>query len=140
MRIDGEDGTDGENGIGGEIMARILVVDDAAFMRVLLKNILKSGGHEVVGEAENGIEALEKYEELKPDLVTMDIVMPHLDGIETTRSIIKIDPKARIVMCTAVGQQAKVLEAIKAGARGYIVKPFQADKVLKEIEKVLSSA
>ncbi len=134
MRIDGEDG------IGGEIMARILVVDDAAFMRVLLKNILKSGGHEVVGEAENGIEALEKYEELKPDLVTMDIVMPHLDGIETTRSIIKIDPKARIVMCTAVGQQAKVLEAIKAGARGYIVKPFQADKVLKEIEKVLSSA
>ena len=139
MRIDGEDG-DGENGIGGEIMARILVVDDAAFMRVLLKNILKSGGHEVVGEAENGIEALEKYEELKPDLVTMDIVMPHLDGIETTRSIIKIDPKARIVMCTAVGQQAKVLEAIKAGARGYIVKPFQADKVLKEIEKVLSSA
>jgi len=131
---------DGEDGIGGEIMARILVVDDAAFMRVLLKNILKSGGHEVVGEAENGIEALEKYEELKPDLVTMDIVMPHLDGIETTRSIIKIDPKARIVMCTAVGQQAKVLEAIKAGARGYIVKPFQADKVLKEIEKVLSSA
>ncbi len=121
-------------------MARILVVDDAAFMRVLLKNILKSGGHEVVGEAENGIEALEKYEELKPDLVTMDIVMPHLDGIETTRSIIKIDPKARIVMCTAVGQQAKVLEAIKAGARGYIVKPFQADKVLEEIEKVLSSA
>lgn len=139
MRIDGEDG-DGENGIGGDIMARILVVDDAAFMRVLLKNILKSGGHEVVGEAENGIEALEKYEELKPDLVTMDIVMPHLDGIETTRSIIKIDPKARIVMCTAVGQQAKVLEAIKAGARGYIVKPFQADKVLEEIEKVLSSA
>lgn len=131
---------DGENGIGGDIMARILVVDDAAFMRVLLKNILKSGGHEVVGEAENGIEALEKYEELKPDLVTMDIVMPHLDGIETTRSIIKIDPKARIVMCTAVGQQAKVLEAIKAGARGYIVKPFQADKVLEEIEKVLSSA
>ncbi|MCW3135662.1 MAG: response regulator [Canidatus Methanoxibalbensis ujae] len=122
------------------MMARILVVDDAAFMRVLLKNILKSGGHEVVGEAENGIEALEKYEELKPDLVTMDIVMPHLDGIETTRSIIKIDPKARIVMCTAVGQQAKVLEAIKAGARGYIVKPFQADKVLEEIEKVLSSA
>ncbi|MHC1610232.1 MAG: response regulator [Candidatus Methanospirareceae archaeon] len=120
-------------------MARILVVDDAAFMRMMLKKILNSNGHEVVGEAANGVESLEKYEQLKPDLVTMDIVMPEMDGIEATRAIIQSYPEAKIVMCTAVGQQAKVLEAMKAGARGYIVKPFQAPKVLEEVKKVLSS-
>lgn len=120
-------------------MAKVLIVDDAAFMRMMLKNILGSNGHEVVGEAADGAQSLEKYAQLKPDLVTMDIVMPQLDGIEATREIITSHPEARIVMCTAVGQQAKVLEAMKAGAKGYIIKPFQAPKVLEEINKVLSS-
>ncbi|MHC1599981.1 MAG: response regulator [Candidatus Methanospirareceae archaeon] len=120
-------------------MAKVLVVDDAAFMRMMLKNILNSNGYEVVGEAADGVQSMEKYEQLKPDLVTMDIVMPQMDGIEATRAIIQSYPEAKIVMCTAVGQQAKVLEAMKAGAKGYIVKPFQAPKVLEELSKVLSS-
>jgi len=120
-------------------MAKVLIVDDAAFMRMMLKNILTANGHEVVGEAENGVQVLEKYAQLKPDLVTMDIVMPELDGIEATKEIIRSYPEAKIVMCTAVGQQAKVLEAMKAGAKGYIIKPFQAPKVLEEINRVLSS-
>jgi len=120
-------------------MAKVLIVDDAAFMRMMVKNILGTNGHEVVGEAENGVQSLEKYAQLKPDLVTMDIVMPELDGIEATKEIIRSNPEARIIMCTAVGQQAKVLEAMKAGARGYIIKPFQAPKVLEEINKVLGS-
>ena len=120
-------------------MAKVLVVDDAAFMRMMLKNILSANGHEIVGEAENGAQSLEKYAQLKPDLVTMDIVMPQLDGIEATREITRGHPGARIIMCTAVGQQAKVLEAMKAGAKGYIIKPFQAPKVLAEINKVLNS-
>lgn len=118
-------------------MAKVLIVDDAAFMRMMLKNILGANGHEIVGEAADGVQSLEKYEQLKPDLVTMDIVMPQLDGIEATREIMTSHPEARIVMCTAVGQQAKVLEAMKAGAKGYIVKPFQAPKVVEEINKVL---
>jgi two-component system chemotaxis response regulator CheY len=120
-------------------MAKVLIVDDAAFMRMMVKNILGANGHEIVGEAENGVQGLEKYAQLKPDLVTMDIVMPELDGIEATKEIIRSNPEARIIMCTAVGQQAKVLEAMKAGARGYIIKPFQAPKVLEEINKVLGS-
>lgn len=118
-------------------MAKVLIVDDAAFMRMMLKNILGANGHEIVGEAADGVQSLEKYAQLKPDLVTMDIVMPQLDGIEATREIVTSHPEARIVMCTAVGQQAKVLEAMKAGAKGYIVKPFQAPKVVEEINKVL---
>ncbi|MGB2728762.1 MAG: response regulator [Halobacteriota archaeon] len=118
-------------------MAKVLIVDDAAFMRMMLKNILGANGHEIVGEAADGVQSLEKYAQLKPDLVTMDIVMPQLDGIEATREIMTSHPEARIVMCTAVGQQAKVLEAMKAGAKGYIVKPFQAPKVVEEINKVL---
>ncbi len=120
-------------------MAKILVVDDAAFMRLMLKNILESNGHEVVGEAADGVQSLAKYEQLKPDLVTMDIVMPQLDGIEATREIIHNYPDAKIIVCTAVGQQAKVLEAMKAGAKGYIIKPFQAPKVVEEINKVLKA-
>lgn len=118
-------------------MAKVLIVDDAAFMRMMLKNILGANGHEIVGEAADGVQSLEKYAQLKPDLVTMDIVMPQLDGIEATREIMTSHPEAKIVMCTAVGQQAKVLEAMKAGAKGYIVKPFQAPKVVEEINKVL---
>ncbi|EHR77514.1 chemotaxis protein CheY [Thermococcus litoralis DSM 5473] len=120
-------------------MAKVLIVDDAAFMRMLVKKILVQAGHQVVGEAGNGKEAVEKYKELKPDLVTMDIVMPEMDGISAVKEIMKIDPNAKIIMITAVGQEAKVMEALKSGAKGYIVKPFQAPKVIEEVNRVLSS-
>lgn len=120
-------------------MARVLVVDDAAFMRMLVKKILTQAGHQIVGEASNGKEAVEKYKQLKPDLVTMDIVMPEMDGITAVKEIMKIDPNAKIIMITAVGQEAKVMEALKSGAKGYIVKPFQAPKVIEEVNRVLSS-
>jgi len=117
-------------------MAKILVTDDAAFMRMMLKNILQAAGHEVV-EAANGLEAIQQYEAHKPDAVTMDITMPEMEGIPAVREIIKRDPNARIVMCTAMGQQSMVVDAIQSGARGFIVKPFQKDKVLDEISKLL---
>jgi two-component system, chemotaxis family, chemotaxis protein CheY len=120
-------------------MGRILIVDDTLFMRTLLKNILFSGGHAIVGEAGDGDEAIEKYKELKPDLVTMDVVMPKMNGIEALKAIKALDPNARIIMCTAVGQEQMVKLAIKSGARGYVVKPFQAPKVLEEIKNVLGS-
>lgn len=120
-------------------MGRILIVDDTLFMRTLLKNILFSGGHDIVGEAGDGDEAIAKYQELKPDLVTMDVVMPKVNGIEALKGIRAIDPNAKVVMCTAVGQEQMVKLAIKTGAKGYIVKPFQAPKVLEEIKNVLSS-
>jgi two-component system, chemotaxis family, chemotaxis protein CheY len=120
-------------------MGRILIVDDTLFMRTLLKNILFSGGHSIVGEAGDGDEAIEKYKELKPDLVTMDVVMPKMNGIEALKAIKSLDPNARVIMCTAVGQEQMVKLAIKSGARGYVVKPFQAPKVLEEIKNVLGS-
>lgn len=120
-------------------MGRILIVDDTMFMRTLLKNILFSGGHEIVGEAADGTEAVAKYQDLKPDLVTMDVVMPKMNGIEALKEIKKLDPGARVVMCTAVGQEQMVKLAIKSGARGYVVKPFQAPKVLDEVKNVLAS-
>lgn len=118
---------------------RILVVDDAAFMRMMIKNILTKFGYEVVGEAENGAIAAQMYAELKPDLVTMDITMPEMDGIEAVKSIRSIDPNAVIIMVSAMGQQAMVMEAIQAGAKDFIVKPFQQDRILQAIERVLSS-
>ncbi len=118
--------------------ARILIVDDAAFMRMMIKNILTSNGYEVVGEAENGLQAVEKYKELKPDLVTMDITMPEMDGIAAVKEIKKIDPNARIIMCSAMGQQSMVIEAIQAGAKDFIVKPFNPQRVLEAVEKALS--
>ena len=120
-------------------MPKILIVDDAAFMRTLLKNILFPKGYEIAGEAENGAIAVEKYKQLKPDLVTMDIVMPTMNGIEALKSIRTQDPSAKVIMCTAVGQENMVRTAIVSGARGYIVKPFQAPKVLEEVQKVLAS-
>ncbi|MEI6293579.1 MAG: response regulator [Methanomicrobiales archaeon] len=120
-------------------MGRILIVDDTLFMRTLLKNILFSGGHAIVGEAGDGDEAIEKYKELKPDLVTMDVVMPKMNGIEALKAIKAMDPNAKVIMCTAVGQEQMVKLAIKSGARGYVVKPFQAPKVLEEIKNVLGS-
>jgi len=120
-------------------LAKIMIVDDAAFMRTLLKNILFPKGYEIAGEADNGAAAVEKYKELKPDLVTMDIVMPNVNGIEALKKIREMDPNARVIMCTAVGQENMVRAAILSGAKGYIVKPFQAPKVLEEVQKVLGS-
>lgn len=117
--------------------ARILVVDDAAFMRMMIKDILVKNGFEIAGEAANGNESILKYQELRPDVVTMDITMPEMDGITAVREIRKIDPNARIIMCSAMGQQAMVLDAIQAGARDFIVKPFQEDRVIDAVKKVL---
>ena len=117
---------------------RILVVDDAAFMRMILKDILDKGGFEVAGEASNGNEAILKYKELKPDIVTLDITMPDMDGLAALKQIRSIDNNARVIMCSAMGQQAMVIDAIQNGARDFIVKPFQADRVLESIKKVLS--
>ncbi len=119
---------------------RILIVDDAIFMRNMIKDIFASGGFEVVGEAANGLEAIEKYKELKPDLTTMDIVMPFKSGIEATRELVKLDPNALIVMCSALGQESLVMEAIEAGASDFIVKPFKAEDVLAVVKKVLGDA
>jgi two-component system chemotaxis response regulator CheY len=119
-------------------MANILVVDDAAFMRMMVKDILIKGGHEVVGEAANGAEAVEQYGRLKPDLVTMDITMPIMEGIEAVKLIKQADPLAKVIMCSAMGQQLMVVQAIQAGAKDFIVKPFQADRVLDAIKKALT--
>ncbi|MBT9253403.1 MAG: response regulator [Brockia lithotrophica] len=116
---------------------RILIVDDAAFMRMMLKDILKRGGYEVVGEAANGVEAVALYRELRPDLVTMDITMPEMDGISALKQIRTLDPEAKVIMVSAMGQQAMVIEAIQSGARDFIVKPFQAERVLEAVRKVL---
>ena len=116
---------------------RVLIVDDAAFMRMMVKDILSKNGYEIVGEAENGMKALEKFQELKPDLVTMDITMPEMDGITAVKEIKKVDPNAKVVMCSAMGQQAMVIEAIQAGARDFIVQPFQADRVLEAIRQAV---
>lgn len=116
---------------------RILIVDDAAFMRMMIKDILSKNGFEIVGEAENGAIAVEKYKELKPDLTTMDITMPEKDGIAAVKEIRAFDSSARIVMCSAMGQQAMVIDAIQAGAKDFIVKPFQPDRVLEAIRKAL---
>jgi two-component system chemotaxis response regulator CheY len=117
----------------------ILVVDDAAFMRATLKDILGRNGYEVVGEARNGAEALTRYAELKPGLVTMDIVMPEVSGIEAVRRIVELDPQARIIMCSAMGQQSLVVEAIQAGARDFVIKPFQAARVLDAVARGLEA-
>lgn len=118
-------------------MANILITDDAAFMRMMLKDILTKAGHEIVGEAENGKKAISMYKELKPDLVTMDITMPEMDGIQALKSIKAEDPSAKVVMCSAMGQQVMVLEAIQAGATDFIVKPFQADRVNEAVSKAV---
>ncbi len=118
-------------------MARVLIVDDAAFMRMMLKDILTKNGIEVAGEAVNGLDAVEKYRELQPDVVTMDITMPEMDGITAVKQIRTIDPQAKIIMCSAMGQQPMVLEAIQAGAKDFIVKPFQPDRVMESIRKVV---
>lgn len=116
---------------------RVLIVDDAAFMRMMLKDILTKNGYMVVGEAENGTTAVIKYKELQPDLVTMDITMPEQDGISTLKEIREIDPQAKIIMCSAMGQQAMVIDSIQAGAKDFIVKPFQPERVIEAVSKVI---
>jgi two-component system chemotaxis response regulator CheY len=116
----------------------VLVCDDAIFMRTMIGDILSQAGFEVVGEADSGVQAVEKYRQLKPDLVTMDIVMPDMGGIEAVREICKSDPEARILMCSAMGQQALVVEAIQAGAKDFVVKPFQPSRVLEAVQRVLA--
>ena len=119
-------------------MARVLVVDDAAFMRKMVSDALTSGGHVVVGEAGDGNEAIEQYQELKPEVTTLDITMPVKDGLTALREIIELDPAARVIMCSALGQESKVLESIKLGAKDFVVKPFQADRVLEAVGKALA--
>lgn len=120
-------------------MAKILIVDDAKFMRVTLANILSSEGHDIVGEAQNGQEAVELYEELQPDLVTMDITMPVMDGLEAIRRIIALDDQAKVIVCSAMGQQKVVVEAIELGAKDFIIKPFERTNVIDSVNNVLDS-
>lgn len=118
--------------------ARVLIVDDALFMRNMLRNIFSESGFDVVGEAQNGVEAIEKYRELSPDLVTMDIVMPEKNGIEALKEIRAVDGGARIIICSALGQESLIMEALEAGARDFIVKPFKPPKVIEVAQKVLA--
>ncbi|MFO7254947.1 MULTISPECIES: response regulator [Limnochorda] len=115
---------------------RVLVVDDTAFMRLTLRRTLERFGHEVVGEAADGEEAVQLYQELRPDLVTMDITMPKMDGITAIREIRKIDPRAKIIVCSAMGQKPMVIEALEAGAQDFLVKPFDAERVREAIERL----
>lgn len=115
----------------------VLICDDAAFMRMMIKDILTKNGYTVAGEAENGAKAVEKYKELTPDLVLMDITMPEMDGIAALKAIKAQDAGAKIIMCSAMGQQAMVIESIQAGAKDFIVKPFQPDRVLEAVKKVI---
>lgn len=117
-------------------MTKVLIVDDASFMRAMLKNILIKNGYEVVGEACNGQDAFEKYKELKPDVVTMDITMPEVDGITAVRMIREYDKTANVIMCSAMGQQSMVIESLKAGAKDFVVKPFVEEKVIDAIKKI----
>lgn len=115
----------------------ILICDDAAFMRMMIKDILTKNGYNVVGEAENGLKAVEKYSETKPDLVLMDITMPEMDGIQALKKIKELDSGATVIMCSAMGQQAMVIESIQSGAKDFIVKPFQADRVIEAVKKAI---
>jgi two-component system chemotaxis response regulator CheY len=119
-------------------MARILVVDDAAFMRKVVSDALTAGGHEVIGQAENGAEAVSQYTALRPDVTTLDITMPEKDGLEALAEIIAIDPSAKVLMCSALGQESKVIESIKLGAKDFVVKPFQPDGLLQAVGKALA--
>ena len=117
--------------------ARVLIADDASFMRQMIREIIEPEGYEVVGEATDGVEAVEQYRQLQPDLVTMDIVMPKRSGIDAVRTILAQDPSANVVMCSALGQETLVMEALQAGARDFIVKPFKPDSVVATLEKIL---
>lgn len=115
---------------------KILIVDDAVFLRTTLKHILEKNQHSVVGEAEDGLDAIQKYKELQPDVVTMDITMPHMNGLEALKEILKIDPNAQVLVCSAMGRNDFITEAIKAGAKGFITKPFREDSILQELTRL----
>ena len=117
--------------------ARVLIADDASFMRQMIREIIEPEGYEVVGEATNGIEAVDQFEQLHPDIVTMDIVMPKRSGIDAVKGILAKHPGAKVVMCSALGQETLVMEALQAGARDFIVKPFKPDSVISTLEKIL---
>ncbi len=119
------------------IMAKILLVDDASFMRMMIKDALTKNGYSDIYEAADGVEAVAKYTEIHPDLVIMDITMPNMDGLGALKAIKQIDPTANVVMCSAMGQEAMVIEAIKSGAKDFIVKPFKPDRILKTVTTVL---
>jgi len=120
------------------VKLRVLVVDDAIFMRRMISEILVENGMEIVGEADTGAKAIERYKELRPDLVTMDIIMPEMNGIDAVRKIVEHDAQAKIVMCSALGQQALVQDAIAAGAKDFLIKPFNAARVVEVIAKVFN--
>lgn len=117
--------------------SKILIVDDAAFMRMMIKDVITKNGYEVAGEAVDGMDAVDKYKELKPDLVLMDITMPEMDGLQALKRIKESDPDAKIIMCSAMGQQAMVIEAIQSGAKDFIVKPFQPERILEAVKKAI---
>ena len=117
--------------------ARVLIADDASFMRQMIREIIEPEGFEVVGEASDGVEVVESYHQLEPDLVMMDIVMPKCSGIDAVKDILKSNPAARVVMCSALGQETLVMEALQAGAKDFIVKPFKPENVLETLKKVL---
>ena len=117
-------------------MSKVLIVDDAAFMRISIKNMLTKNGYEIIGEAENGAIGVEMYKELQPDIVTMDITMPEMSGLDALKEIVKTDPQAKVVMVSAMGQEAMVREAIVSGAKGFIVKPFKEEGILAAIKKL----
>jgi two-component system chemotaxis response regulator CheY len=119
-------------------MARVLVVDDAAFMRRVVSDALASGGHDVIGEAENGSEAIRRFAELRPELTMLDITMPEKDGLQALAEIMTLDPGARVLMCSALGQESKVIESIKLGARDFVVKPFAPERLLEAVGKALA--
>ncbi len=114
----------------------VLITDDTAFMRMTLRNVIEKNGYKVVGEAADGEEAIALYKELKPDMVTMDITMPKMDGITAIKEIIKADPQAKIIVCSAMGQKPMVIEALSAGAKDFLVKPFDADRVVESLRKI----
>jgi len=119
------------------VSKNILLVDDAAFMRMMLKDILTKAGYTIIGEAENGVQAIERFKELNPDLTILDITMPEMDGISAAKGIKAANPDAVIIMCSAMGQQSMVVESIQAGARDFIVKPFQVERVIEAVQKVI---
>jgi two-component system, chemotaxis family, chemotaxis protein CheY len=118
-------------------MATALIVDNAAFMRMIIKNIMTKAGHYIVGEAQNGQEAVNLYSELHPDFVTMDITLTELDGIQATRKICTYDPQAKVIICSAMGQQMMVIDAIRAGAKDFVVKPFDEERFKEALKKIL---
>lgn len=119
-------------------MAKVLIVDDASFMRMTIRQMLEKNGHETVGEAGDGIEAVKKYIEVKPDVVLLDITMPEMNGVEALKRIKELDPAAKVIICSAMGQQAMVAQAIQSGAKDFIVKPFEADRLIASVDRVMN--